>query len=466
MPELLDAGHHVRCLVENPDLIRDRNWETVDVRQGNILLLNTLEEVFHGIDIVYYFSHYRTTSLLKTIRFDQQAANNIAQAVDDAGVKRIIYLSKHWNDSDDRADSRADLDQDAGAILASGPVPVTIIRTSLVIGSGSVGFEIIRHLVRNLPVIFCPRWMSTPVRPIGIQDLLHHLVAVLEIRDNSSNVTRIGPPETTCYRELLRTAARRRGFKRVLIPVPFMLTRLSAYSVSLVTSIPYSIAYQHLKRLECDDASRNCPDEAHAETNLIPFEQVLNRAYDRWDTNRIGTFWSDDEINVVSEPMNYENLKRLVLEKRSLLPAEALFEPIRCIGGETGWYYLNWVWRVRGFIDKVVGGVGLRRGRRSRDQLRIGEILDWWRVRQFVPNQSLVLQADMKVPGKAWLSISIRESPDPESRDRTVRLEAIFAPNGLFGYIYWYSLYPIHLVVFRGMARSMIRIAGKQSLRD
>jgi len=332
-------------------------------------------------------------------------------------------------------------------------------QASIIIGSGSLSFEMIRALVERLPVMICPKWVRVLAQPIAIEDVLAYLVEALEHPMGKSEIYEIGGPEQVSYGEIMQRYARQRGLRRFMIPVPFLTPYLSSLWLGLVTPLYSRVGRKLVDSLRNPTLVGN--NKALEEFNVDPrsLDESIARALIFEDREFAETRWSD-AFSAGGEEKSWGGVRfgsRLVDSRTRTvnLTAEQAFRPIRRIGGKTGWYYGNWLWKIRGFLDLLVGGVGVRRGRRDPDQVRVGDTIDFWRVEQIVDNKSLRLAAEMRVPGRAWLKFEVTENEGGYS----VRQTAIFDPVGLFGIVYWYSLFPLHEFVFRGMLRNICKAA-------
>ncbi|HSM12923.1 MAG TPA: SDR family oxidoreductase, partial [Thermoanaerobaculia bacterium] len=368
------------------------------------------------------------------------------------GVRRILYLGG-------LGDPRADLSkhlrsrQETGAALGEAGVPVTELRAGVVVGSGSLSFEMIRYLVERVPLMICPRWVWTRTQPIAVRNVLDYLVAALDNPASAGRVVEIGGADVLSYGEMMTIYAEERGLRRRLVPVPVLTPRLSSYWVHLVTPIPAAIARPLVDGLKNevvvrDDSARELFPAIHP----VGYREAVRRSLARLEAGEVETRWSDALVSSARDaaPVQLEEREGMILERRQRLvsaPPAAVFAEVCRLGGERGWLAWDWAWRLRGAVDRLVGGVGLRRGRRDPDQLRAGDALDFWRVEAVEAPALLRLRAEMRLPGRAWLQFETR--PD---RGGTLLVQtAFFAPRGLAGLAYWYSLYPVHGLIFGGL---------------
>lgn len=457
LPRLLERGERVRCLSRRPETLRGRVDSRVEVVQGDLLEYESLERALVGVDTAYYFVHSMGADR-DFEREDREAAENFARAASAAGVKRIVYLGG-LGSPDERLSKHLRSRQETGDILRKATSSVVEFRASIIIGSGSLSFELIRALVERLPVMICPKWVRVLAQPIAIEDVLSYLVAALELPDQESHIFEIGGPDQVSYGEIMQEYARQRGLRRWMIPVPILTPYLSSLWLGLVTPVYARIGRKLVESLRNPTLISN--NLARRTFTIEPrgLQDAIARALVNEDREFAETRWSD-ALSAGSRPQNWGGVRfgsRLIDSRTQEVAVDArrAFTPIRKIGGETGWYYGNWLWRVRGFLDLLVGGVGVRRGRRDPEQVAVGDALDFWRVQEYVPDRLLRLQAEMRVPGRAWLEFEVTG----HGAKSTIRQTAIFDPVGLFGLAYWYALYPLHQFVFAGMLRNLARAA-------
>ena len=465
VPRLLAAGHRVRVLVRDPDRLQGRDWlPRVEVVRGDVFDPASLTAALADADVAYYLVH----SLAGGAGFherDMEAARRFGHAARAAGVGRILYLGA-------LGDPRADLSehlrsrQQTGDALREAGVPVTEFRAAIVVGAGSVSFEMIRYLTERLPVMICPRWVYTRVQPIAIRDVLDYLLAALATPASAGRIIEIGGADILIYREMMLGYARARGLRRWLIPVPVLTPRLSSYWVHWVTPIPAAIAEPLIEGLRSEVVVRDTTARAlFPAIHPMGYQSAVAEALAQLNAGEVETAWSDALATsqgdrapaVLAEQagMVYERRQRVVHAS----PA-AVYRAFTGLGGERGWLYANGLWRVRGLMDRLVGGVGLRRGRRHPSQIRVGDALDFWRVEAVIPDHVLRLRAEMKVPGRAWLEFEAEARGDGTT---LLRQTATFAPKGLSGLLYWYVLYPIHGAIFAGMLAALAKQAERES---
>mgnify|MGYP006271044435 CR=1 FL=1 len=473
---LESRGEAVRCLARHPEHLRGRVGRGTEVVAGDLLDEGSLEGAMAGVDAAYYLVH----SLGMRERFEEaerEAAENFAGAAARQGVRRIIYLGGLGQNPDSSPHLRSR--RRVGEVLRASGVPTIEFRASIIIGSGSLSFELIRALARKLPVMMIPKWGRTPIQPIAIEDVLAYLVQGLDRglggeSPGSGAVYEIGGPDVVRYVDLLTEYARQRGLVRLMIPAPVLTPGLSSLWLGLVTPIYARVGRKLIDSTQT--AMEVVDDGALRAFDVRPrgFREAIARALSQEDQTFAETRWNDAlSSTVVPRGFGGERFgSRLVDSRRVTVaasPSEA-FAPIRKIGGRRGWYFADPLWAMRGFMDLLVGGVGLRRGRRDPEQLRVGDTVDFWRVEAVAADQRLLLRAEMKVPGRAWLQFEVEpaehEGAGGVVRGAQVRQTAIFDPRGLFGLAYWYALWPLHELVFAGMLRAIARRAEAEAGSD
>jgi uncharacterized protein YbjT (DUF2867 family) len=464
-PQLLAAGRSVRCLVRDPRRLSGRDWvDRAEIVTGDVLDRASLETALAGCSAAYYLVHAMGASRRGFEQRDRQAAENFARAAEDAGLEQIIYLGGLGRRAvaDENVSAHLHSRHEVGDILRQGRTPVTELRAAMIIGSGSASFEILRALVYRLPVMICPKWVVTRTQPIAVRDVLAYLVGCLDAPATRGGRFDIGGPDILTYREMMERFARIVGLKRRMFVVPWLTPHLSAYWINLVTPVPGSIAFPLVEGLKAETICEEQRIQEIVPVERTDFETAVRRALDKIGQHDVETRWTNASLPGV-EP----SAPRLDLTPRSFplrdcqrrvvdAPADVLFARIQRIGGEAGWHFGTWLWRVRGAIDRALGGVGLRRGRRDSVKIRIGDAIDFWRVEDFVPGKRLLLRAEMKVPGEALLEFAVRPLDDGRSE---LLQAAYFRPARFWGRLYWYGIYPVHVAVFRGMARNLARAA-------
>lgn len=452
---LLEQNCRVRCLCRTPARLESRVSPSTEVMAGDIFDEASLLAALDGIDTAYYLVHSMGSGGDFEVE-DRRGAELFAAACTRQGVRRIIYLGGLGN-PDHRLSKHLRSRQEIGDILRTSQAAVVEFRASIIIGSGSLSFEMIRSLVERLPVMICPKWVQVLAQPIAIEDVLFYLVEALKLDQEKSFVFEIGGPDQLSYGQLMHEYARQRGLRRLFIPVPFLSPYLSSLWLGFVTPL-----YARVGRKLVDSLRNPTLVSNNLASRIFPVRprstsEAIARALVNEDQAFAATRWSD-ALSSAGPVKSWGGIRfgsRLVDSRTMEVPydQETAFTPIRKIGGQTGWYYGNWLWRIRGFLDLLVGGVGVRRGRRDEEQVVVGDALDFWRVEAYEPNRRLRLQAEMKVPGRAWLEFEV----EPTASGSRVRQTAVFDPQGLFGLVYWYSLYPLHQFVFAGMLRNIGR---------
>ncbi|MFE2039266.1 SDR family oxidoreductase [Streptomyces scopuliridis] len=469
VPELLDAGHTVRCLARSPDKLRDHPWAgRTEVVRGDVTDPESVGAALDGIDVAYYLVHALGTGR-DFAAADRRAAEIFAERARVAGVRRIVYLGGLTpagvpeRELSPHLRSRAEV----GRILLGSGVPTVVLRAAVIIGSGSASFEMLRYLTERLPVMVTPSWVRTSIQPIAVRDVLRLLVGCARLPAEVCRAFDIGGPDVLTYRDMMRRYAAVAGLpRRLILPVPVLTPGLSSHWIGLVTPVPRSIARPLAESLRHEvicrerDITRYLPDPPGGP---IPFDRAVELALRRIQDAQVTTRWSSASVpGAPSDPLPTDpdwaggSLCTDRRERTVNASGTSLWRVIEGIGGENGWYSFPLAWAVRGWLDRFVGGVGLRRGRRDAARLRVGDSLDFWRVEEIEPGRLLRLRAEMRLPGLAWLELRV----DRDDQDRTVfRQRALFHPRGLLGHAYWWSVSPFHAVVFGGMARNIARAA-------
>lgn len=464
-PRLVQEGHYVRVLVRDKSRVLGRSWTSqVSVCEGDALDPDALSHALSGVDTAYYLIHSMTSG--SGFRdMDIQAARTFSRAAKDAGVSRIIYLGG-LGDPQSNLSKHLRSRQETGDALREIGVPVTEFRAAVIVGAGSMSFEMIRYLAERLPVMVCPKWIYSRIQPIAIDDLLDYLVSALNTPESHDRIIEIGGGDVTTYKGMMLGYAKARGLRRILLPVPVLTPRLSSYWVHWTTPIPANITEALIDGLRnhvvvTDDAAKHLFPHIQPQDYASAIAQVIEDL----DAGRIETAWSD----AASAPAQSAELTRLessqgmIIERRQrpvAAPAHSVFRIFSGIGARRGWYFANWAWRLRGMLDRLLGGAGLRRGRRHPDELRVGDALDFWRVEAVTDGRLVRFRSEMKLPGRAWLQYEVWEDPDG-----TTHLEqtAAFIPKGLPGLAYWYALYPFHAWIFGGMINAIAKQAERAS---
>ncbi|MDQ6826945.1 MAG: SDR family oxidoreductase [Candidatus Eremiobacteraeota bacterium] len=459
VPRLLEAGHSVRCLARNSARLNGR-FPGADVIEGDLLDERSLREACDGVEAAYYLVHSMSDAHEFAER-DQDAAARFGKAARECGVRRIIYLGGLGADGGDLSPHLRSR-HEVGDTLRKSGAQIIEFRAAMIIGSGSISFEMMRYLSERLPIMIAPRWVTTRSQPIAIRDVLLYLLAALEVSGDQSKIYEIGGADVITYREMMLRYAHLRGLRRKIVVVPFFTPRLSSYWVHIVTPVSARLAQPLILGLHNEVVVRN-----HAATRDFPgidpvgFDTAVLRALDRYRTIGPATTWFDAfDVRRLS-PQFLGVREGMLIDRRERL-AKATSHQVASIftqlGGKGGWLYADGLWKLRGLLDRAVGGIGLRRGRRSATDLRLGDAIDFWRVDAYEPDRLLRLRAEMKLPGKAWLEFQT----DPLSDGRTrLTQTAFFEPRGLFGFLYWYAVAPFHGLIFGRMASQIALLAEK-----
>jgi uncharacterized protein YbjT (DUF2867 family) len=474
VPALLEAGHTVRVLVRDPRRVRDQPWVgQVEITQGDVTDRATLASAFAGVDAAYYLVHALTTgaSFEDT---DRQGATNFGSEAAVRGVRRLVYLggitppgpeaglSPHLR-------SRAEV----GRILRQSGVPTVELRAAVILGSGSASFEMLRYLTERLPMMVTPRWVENRVQPIAVRDVLRYLVRAADVPAEVNRTFDIAGPDVLTYRQMMARYATVAGLtRRLIVPVPVLSTTLSSLWVGLVTPVPSGIARPLVESLRHEVVAREhdiAEYIADPAEGLVGFDDAVRLALTRVRNADVITRWSSAALaGAPSDPLPSDpewsggTLYEDEREESVAAPAAAVWSVVEGIGGENGWYSFPLAWAVRGWLDRLVGGVGLRRGRRDPARLRVGDSLDFWRVEEIERGRLLRLRAEMRLPGLAWLEMRVVEDAPGRSR---YQQRALFYPRGLAGHAYWLSVAPFHGLVFKGMARNIARTAERATGR-
>ena len=452
--EALEArGARLRCLARAPEALRARVQPGTEVVAGDVLDRDALDRALAGVDTAFYLVH----SMGATGDFadlDRQAATGFGEAAARAGVRRIIYLGGLGDSADDLSPHLRSR-HETGALLRQGGVPVLELRASIVIGSGSLSFEMVRALTERLPVMICPRWVAIKAQPIAIDDVVAYLLEAIEIAIPGSRVFEIGGPDVVSYGDIMQEYARQRGLRRLMVPVPLLTPHLSSLWLGLVTPLYARVGRKLIRSIRNATVVRD--DEALCAFHVRPagLREAIARAIQPKPEALASNRWSDARSAGGVPPVRPRPATVTLCDERTLdvdAGAAAAFAPIRRIGGQRGWYAADLLWRLRGAMDLLAGGVGMRRGRRDPEWVRPGDALDFWRVESCEEDRQLRLEAEMKVPGRAWLQFDVEPIDAHRSR---IRQTATFETSGLWGRLYWYALLPLHAIVFSGMLRGI-----------
>lgn len=468
VPELLDAGHDVRVLVRDEAKARAHDWsDRVEICQGDATEADDVDRALQDVDVLYYLLHSIGTGG-DFARTERDMARGFAEAAREAGVQRIVYLSGMVPEGEELSEHLSSREQVGEELLRSG-VPTTVLQAGVVIGSGSASFEMLRYLTERLPVMVVPRWVHTRIQPIAVRDVLRYLVGSADMPADVSRRFDIGGPDVLSYLEMMQRYAAVAGLpKRRVLPVPVLSPTLSSHWVGLITPVPASIAKPLVESLRNTvvasdrDIAQYVPEPPEG---LIGFDDAVGLALTRIQDLEVPTRWTSASFaGAPSAPLpsdpDWAGGSLYTDDRTREVDAtpEQLWSVIEGIGGENGWYSWPLAWIVRGWLDRLVGGPGLRRGRRNAKDLVVGDAVDFWRVEESDDRQFLRLRAEMRVPGLAWLELEVGST---EGGTTTFHHRALFHPHGLLGHLYWWSIYPFHGIVFGGMQRNIARAAER-----
>lgn len=477
VPLLVEQGHRVRCLARDPARLTGRFADSVEVVQGDVRDATSLQAAMQDMHVAYYLVHSMAAGEAGFQERDREAATVFAACAGAAGLQQIVYLGGLGDAG--VAGGEAGLDGDAsgpasdgaaaeplsphlrsrlevGEVLRAGTVPVTEFRAAMIVGAGSISFEMLRYLVERLPFMICPRWVETRSPPIAIGDVLAYLTAGLTQPAARGKVYDIGGPDWISYRTMMASYARLRHLRRWMIAVPVLTPRLSSYWVDLVTPIPAALARPLILGLRNE---LRCRPEASPAVDFpaiqpVGFETAVRQALDETLGNVVATAWSSalsSSPEGVRQKAQLSEQDGLLMERREAVVAAtpaAVFRTVCSLGGDNSWFQYHWLWELRGLLDRLCGGVGMRRGRRHRHELRVGDPVDFWRVEALEPDRLLRLRAEMKLPGNAWLQFEVKAQGDGTTH---LIQTALYEPHGLLGLLYWWAVYPLHGPVFSGL---------------
>jgi uncharacterized protein YbjT (DUF2867 family) len=456
IPSLIEQGHTVIAMVRSRNTFRDFGIQSdqLKVVEADLLDKDSLDILDESLDAAYFLVHSMSAATTSLVDTEVAVARNFVQMVERLGVKQIIYLGGIYNSSQlsKHLESRRQVELELG----KSSIPVTALRSAIIVGSGSASFEIIRDLVEKLPVMITPKWLNTRCQPIAIRDCIRYLVGVLGNPEAKGKSFDIGGPKVYTYKEMLLLFAKQRGVKRYIFTLPVLSPKLSSYWLTLVTAVPFRLASSLVDSLKNDVVVQNHEIKTIIPGECINYPDAVDYAFLKIQTSDVFSNWSDDE-----------NFSKEILQQMHV-PTHACYKDVRVveilgdpemvrkriwsIGGEHGWYHGRWLWEIRGLLDKMIGGVGLRRGRRNPDSIIAGDVIDFWRVLIASENSCrLLLYAEMKVPGEAWLEFKIVT----EGGVNKLVQVATFRPRGLLGRMYWYSILPLHFFIFPGMAKKI-----------
>lgn len=455
LPELIEKGHHIICCVRDkkrfPDHLKHDDVEVIEI---DFLRKESLQHLPYTIDAAYYLVHSMSSSTKNFEKLEEDSAANFKNAIDNTSCKQVIYLSGIVNE--DKLSRHLRSRKKVEEILAEGNYNLTTLRAGIIVGSGSASFEIIRDLVEKLPIMVTPKWLNTRSQPVAISDVIVYLKKVLDKEETYDQSFDIGGPEILTYKEMLLQYASVRKLKRTIITLPVMTPRLSSYWLYFVTATSYKLAVNLVNSMKVEVICK--PNQLNELLNIRPlsYKDAIKRAFSRIEKSDIPSSWKDALTSGRLSPISADYIDVPIhgclidKRKKALSDQKKTTDKIWAIGGNNGWYYANFLWRIRGELDKLLGGVGLRRGRTNQDKLNTGDALDFWRV--IIADKSkprLLLFAEMKVPGEAWLEFTI------DSKNNLVQT-ATFRPKGLWGRVYWYLMLPFHSIIFAGMLNKIV----------
>lgn len=462
VPCLLEKGYTVRCFVRDATRLEGQPWaDRVEVVEGDALEYDTVEPAMDEVYAVYYLIHSLGSGDDFADR-DRKAANNFGKAAEQAGVERIVYLGG-IKPKGDQLSEHLESRMETGDHLRNWSVPVTELRAAVVVGSGSLSFELVRYLTERVPIMICPVWVHTPTQPIAVRDVLQYLAATIETSETAGEIIEIGGTDVLTYGDMFRIYAKVRDLNRPIINVPFLTPRLSSHWVGLVTPISNQVARPLIEGLD-NEVTVDHPERARhffPDIEPISYEAAVRLALHRVHSGDVPTVWNSA---LSSTPESREMLQDLEIteglfkETRQITVSpspETTFDLIKQLGGETGWLYGDALWHLRGYLDQLMGGPGFRRGRRNPNDLRVGDAVDFWRVEDLEEGRLLRLRAEMKLPGRAWLQYEVFPTESPHDNATRVVQTVFFEPKGLLGTLYWYLVAFVHRLIYAGMIEAL-----------
>ncbi len=463
LPVLLEQGHEVICCIRDKKRFPSDGIYThpnISLFEIDFLEEPPSSETLKSIDAAYYLIHSMSSNDADFEKLEKRSAQNFIKLVKETSVQQIIYLTGITNEEQlsKHLASRKQVEE----ILGKAGAPLTAIKAGIIVGSGSASFEIMRDLVEKLPIMIAPKWLNTKSQPIAIRNVLEYLSGVLLLKKTFGKAYDVGGPDVLTYKQMLHQFAEVRGLKRRIITVPVMTPRLSSYWLYFVTSTSYKLAVNLVDSMKVEVIAANNELERMLDIKPIPYKEAVKLAFQKIEQNDVISSWKDSLASSYADNSLLENIHVPVngvftdkREKEIKGDPERVFKNIWAVGGKRGWYYGSWMWKIRGFLDQVVGGVGLRRGRTNPNTINTGDTLDFWRVLAAdKENKRLLLYAEMKLPGEAWLEFSIIKKEDGKYY---LKQTATFRPRGLSGRAYWYSVLPFHFFVFNGMANNIVK---------
>jgi uncharacterized protein YbjT (DUF2867 family) len=457
VPRLQALGHHVICLMRNPDYGFRHTWGEVEIRQGDLLDAASLGPVMQGAEVAYYLVHSMADGVDGFIERDYAAAENFSKAAQAAGVKHIIYLGG-LGDCDQRISPHLEARQRVGDVLRLSGVPVTEFRAAIVIGSGSMSFEMIRYLTERLPILFTPKWISTLCQPIAIENVLDYLTGSLDNPHSKNAIYEIGGPDVLTYGDIMRGYAAARQLNRRLVQLPILTTRMLAFGADMITPLPPPYLHILIDGLRSEVMVRDPHAQEVFDLELISYNNAIKRALQRDGAGEVESYWAGARPGLSAGRMNKTTEGMFIEQLRmdTSAPTDAVYRIISAIGGEQGFYFGGWLWKIRGMLDSLVGGPGMGRGRRDPYDLQSGDVVGGYTVEKVESGRLLRLRNGMKAPGPAWMQFEAL--PGVEGRSMYIQT-AFFEPHGLAGLLYWFALYPFHQLIFNGLARAIVRRA-------
>jgi uncharacterized protein YbjT (DUF2867 family) len=461
VPRLVDEGHQVNCIAREPRRLDHHNWQEVKIIKADVLNLESIRQALQGIDVAYYLIHSMAGGKRGFIQRDEVSARNFGTAARDAGVQRIIYLGG-LGQCEKFISPHLDSRQQVGDILRNSGVAVTEFRAPIVIGTGSMSFEMIRYLNERLPVLFTPMWIDTLCQPIAIENILEYLITSLYEPLSINAIFEVGGPDVLTYKDIMKEYAAARGLKRLFITIPFLSPAILALGADVITPLPTGYLQILIEGLRTEVIVHDPSAQEVFKMKLIPYSLAVKQALKRDGSGEVERFWAGAQVEL-QPGMTHKDSEGMFIEQRRTAikaPHEIVFSIFERIGGKQGWYYANWLWKLRGWLDELVGGVGMRRGRRDPTHLEEGDFLDGWRVDKVETNRLIRLWFEMKAPGPAWLQFEAQPRIDG---DTLLILTAFFEPHGIAGLFYWYILYPFHLLIFKGISHFILQQAESSS---
>lgn len=468
LPDLIKQGHSIVCSVRDKNRLPQNgiyNHPSISIFEADFLNKTDYTNILDNLDAAYYLIHSMSSGITEFEKLEEISAYNFNSLMGKTSAKQVIYLSGIINQ--DKLSRHLASRKNVEEILKKGSVPLTTVRAGIIVGSGSASFEIMRDLVEKLPIMIAPKWLKTKNQPIAIRNVVECMTGVLLNKDTINKSFDIGGPDILTYKEMLLQFAKVRSLNRIIISVPVMTPRLSSYWLYFVTATSYKLAVNLVNSMKIEIICKNNELMQMLKISPIPYREAVKLAFENVERDMVISSWKDSLISSSNENTLHEHLtvpiNGCLTDKREIEihgNDNLVVENIWSIGGKTGWYYADWLWHIRGFIDKLFGGVGLRRGRTNQNSINAGDTLDFWRVLAADKSKKrLLLYAEMKLPGEAWLEFKVTER---DSKHYLVQT-ATYRPLGLLGRMYWYSILPVHLLVFKGMAENVAAYKPKKN---